>query len=67
MLGTVDQSCLFPILDALAQRIERMLTIADEMQGVVSIEVALQDLATLRIALRWGRPPGYARGRRSRP
>ncbi len=55
MLGTVDQSCLFSILDALAQRDgARMLTIADEMQArSFDFEVALQDLATLlhRIAL----------------
>jgi DNA polymerase III subunit gamma/tau len=55
MLGTVDQSCLFSILDALARRDgARMLTIADEMQErSFDFEVALQDLATLlhRIAL----------------
>jgi len=55
MLGTVDQSHLFAILQALAQRNgARMLTVADEMQArSFDFESALQDLATLlhRVAL----------------
>jgi DNA polymerase-3 subunit gamma/tau len=55
MLGTVDQSYLFSILQALVQRDGvRMLAVADEMQArSFDFESALQDLATLlhRIAL----------------
>jgi len=55
MLGTVDQSHLFSILQALAQRDgSRMLAVADEMQArSFDFESALQELATLlhRIAL----------------
>jgi DNA polymerase-3 subunit gamma/tau len=55
MLGTVDQDCLFLLLDALVRRDgARMLAIADEMQArSFDFEAALQDLATLlhRIAL----------------
>jgi DNA polymerase-3 subunit gamma/tau len=55
MLGTVDQSYLLSILDALGRRDgARMLAIADEMQArSLDFEVALQELAALlhRIAL----------------
>jgi DNA polymerase-3 subunit gamma/tau len=55
MLGTVDQSYLFSLLEKLAQRDgAAMLAIADEMQTrSFDFEVALQDMATLlhRIAL----------------
>ena len=55
MLGTVDQSYLLSILDALSQRDgARVLAIADEMQArSLDFEVALQELAALlhRIAL----------------
>ena len=55
MLGTVDQSYLLSLLQALVERDGvRMLTIADEMQArSFDFESALQDLATLlhRIAL----------------
>jgi DNA polymerase-3 subunit gamma/tau len=55
MLGTVDQSYLLSLLQALVERDGvRMLTIADEMQArSLDFESALQDLATLlhRIAL----------------
>jgi DNA polymerase-3 subunit gamma/tau len=55
MLGTVDQSYLLSILDALSRRDgARMLAIADEMQArSLDFEVALQELAALlhRIAL----------------
>ncbi|HTS55213.1 MAG TPA: DNA polymerase III subunit gamma/tau [Burkholderiales bacterium] len=55
MLGTVDQSYLFSILDALGRRDgARVLAIADEMQArSFDFEFALQELATVlhRIAL----------------
>jgi len=55
MLGTVDQSYLFSILQALIERDgPRMLAVAEEMQGrSFDFESALQELATLlhRIAL----------------
>ncbi len=55
MLGTVDQSHLLSILQALVERDgARMLAVADEMQArSFDFESALQDLATLlhRIAL----------------
>ena len=64
MLGTVDRSCLFSILDALAQRDgARMLAVADEMQArSFGFDVALQDLATLlhRIALMQALPEALA-------
>jgi len=55
MLGTIDRSYLFDLLDALLQRDgAAMLRIADEMNGrSVALDAALQELATLlhRIAL----------------
>jgi DNA polymerase-3 subunit gamma/tau len=64
MLGTVDQSYLFSILDALVRRDgARMLAIADEMQArSFDFEFALQDLATLlhRIALSQTLPDALA-------
>jgi DNA polymerase-3 subunit gamma/tau len=64
MLGTVDQSCLVSILQALVQRDGgRMLAIAEEMQArSFDFESALQDLATLlhRIALAQALPDAAA-------
>jgi DNA polymerase III subunit gamma/tau len=55
MLGTIDQSSLLSILEALARRdARRILAIADEMQArSFDFELALQDLAALlhRVAL----------------
>jgi DNA polymerase-3 subunit gamma/tau len=64
MLGTVDQSYLFSLLDALVRRDgARMLAIAHEMQArSFDFELALQDLATLlhRIALSQTLPDALA-------
>ena len=55
MLGTVDRSYLFSILEALARQDgARLLAIADDMQArSVGLEASLQELATLlhRVAL----------------
>jgi len=55
MLGTVDRSYLFQLLDALAKNdAQAMLAIADEMEGrSIAFDNALQELGTLlhRIAL----------------
>lgn len=55
MLGTIDQSYLYDLLDALAQKDgARMLEVADAMEiRSLSFDAALQDLATLlhRLAL----------------
>jgi DNA polymerase-3 subunit gamma/tau len=55
MLGTVDRSCLFSLLDALVRRDgARMLATADAMQErSFDFEVALQDLATLLHRIAW--------------
>ena len=55
MLGTVDQSYLFSLLEALVRRDgARLLAIADDMQArSIELETALQELASLlhRVAL----------------
>ena len=66
MLGAIDQSYLFDLLDALTHKDgARMLAIADAMESrSVSFDAALQDLAIVIAPHRAGanRAPGNSRG-----